>query len=697
MNESHQRRMQVQAGLLNLLRPGAMLRFVYRRENRRLHFGIEGGDREGGTGTLEELLGVALETLRLEGLMFENVEQLSTSGKGDRQNRWIPVESSGRVIKTKPAAKLGFQTVEGEAVNENSSLLVPDFPALLQRRWLDFVPALLLKDNPLMGVEIEFTAYRLEERNRKSVLSLFEQRMNEHKLLFGENVPMGALERFLALWGRNGKGWQIRCRVQAGESGPKLKALLELIAGEVFETGRPTERRAAEEPRTCDLHDVYPEGWELPPLLPPPEYFEGFSARRILNGRVPRLPETGILLGKVEEAALRIPQEMRDRHSYIVGATGTGKSTLLLNLIRQDLKNGEGVILLDPHGDLFDQVLEAVPARRRKQLTVINPLLDEQPPGINFLDVEASSRPAWRIRFMIGELLRFFDGVWDMRHVGGPMFEMYFRNALLLLGDQGVREKSCHTLLDFASVLSDKDFRNHQLEACRNEDVKRFWKTIAEKAGGDSNLANIAPYIVSKMELLTQSSFIRDMIGRPKDTLRIREKMNRGSIILCNLSKGALGATESRLLGTMLLAQIFAAGLERGLQKKEQRKPVNIYVDEFQNFVSDNMASMLSEARKFGLRLILANQTLGQLAASQGKEDLTNTVLGNVGHLIFFRLGVPDAEQLQGFTKPFTPDDMQKLPNFHAFARILTAEGPLDPVVLRTCWDKRRETVAVTR
>ena len=349
----------------------------------------------------------------------------------------------------------------------------------------------------------------------------------------------------------------------------------------------------------------------------------------------------------------------------------------------------EAVILLDPHGDLYEQVLDAVPARRRKQVTVINPFLDDPPPGINFLDVAGSPRPEWRIRFMIGELLRFFGEVWDMRIVSGPVFEMYLKHGLLLLADEGVREKSHHTLLDFSKVFSDRDFRNHLLEVCRNEDVKLFWNNIAMKAGGDSSLVNIVPYIVSKMELLTQSSFIKQMIGQPKDTLRIREKMDHGKIVLCNLSKGVLGATESRLLGTLLLAQIFAAGLERGLQKKDQRNPVNIYVDEFQNFVSDNMASMLSEARKFGLRLILANQTLGQLAASHGIEDLTNTVLGNVGHLIFFRLGIPDAEKLQGFTRPFTPDDMQRLPNFHALARILTTEGPVDPVVMKTCWNKR--------
>jgi len=338
-NESHLRRMQAQVGLLNLLQPGAMLRFVYRCENGRLRFGIEGADAEGGTGTLEELLRLAMETLRREGLVFDHASEASEGAGVGKQGRWIPIEPSARPIGVKAAAKLGFQTEASKPEMDAFSLLAPAFPSSHPRRWLDFVAAPLLKDNPLLAIEIEFKARRLTEKQTKEMLALLEQRVIEHKLLLGENVPLGAVERFLGLWVRSGNGWRIRCRVQIGKNEPEPKALLGLIAGEVFESPLQSEPLTEGVPNASDFHDVYPEGWELPSLLPPADYFEDFSARRILNGRVPRLPETGILLGTVEGAELRIPQEMRDRHSYIVGATGTGKSTLLFNMIQQDLKN----------------------------------------------------------------------------------------------------------------------------------------------------------------------------------------------------------------------------------------------------------------------------------------------------------------------------------------------------------------------
>jgi len=238
------------------------------------------------------------------------------------------------------------------------------------------------------------------------------------------------------------------------------------------------------------------------------------------------------------------------------------------------------------------------------------------------------------IRFVIGELLQLFGELWDMRINGGPMFEMYFRNALLLLAEQGPGKFIEPTLLDFHRVFADRVFRNRLVDVCRDADVKLFWRGIAEKTTGDTSLANVAPYIVCKLEALTQSGFVRQVVGQAEDTLKIGSRMDRGEIVLLNLNKGALGAMESRLLGTMLLAQIFSAGLARSCTPRDQRRPANIYVDEFQNFVSPNMASMLSESRKFGLRLVLANQTLGQLARHRG-ADITDTVLGNVGHQVF--------------------------------------------------------------
>ena len=332
--------MQAQAGLLNLLQPGAMLRFVYRCENGRLNFEIEGADGEGGEGTLKELLHLAMGALRLEGLIFKHGSGTSANAESVKQGRWIPIEPSGRLVGAKAHTTLGFQTEAGKSEKDAYSLRTPAFPSMLPQRLLDFVAVPLLKDNPLRAIEIEFKAHRLTEKHRKEMLALLEQRVIEHRLLFGENVQVGTLERFLGLWVRNGRGWQIRCRVQIEKNQPEPKALLALIAGEVFETALKAESQDKIIPKASDFHDVYPEGWELPALLPPSDYFEEFSARRILNGRIPRLPETGILLGTVEDSELRIPEEMRDRHCYIVGATGTGKSTLLFNMIKQDLTNG---------------------------------------------------------------------------------------------------------------------------------------------------------------------------------------------------------------------------------------------------------------------------------------------------------------------------------------------------------------------
>jgi hypothetical protein len=238
--------------------------------------------------------------------------------------------------------------------------------------------------------------------------------------------------------------------------------------------------------------------------------------------------------------------------------------------------------------------------------------------------------------------------------------------------------------MDFQKVFSDMEFRKNLLENCTDPDVRSFWKGVAEKVSGEASLNNVAPYIISKMAILTQSGYVSEMIGQPDDMLCLEERLNKGGIILVNLNKGLLGAIECRFLGIMLTMQIFAAGLRRSTLSQKDRLPINIYIDEFQTLVSDNVASMLSEARKFGLCLNLANQTLSQLSAKRGRQDLLETVLGNVGNMISFRLGVPDAQRLRPFLKPFTPEQMQDLPNFHALVRILDDEGPIGPFVMKT-------------
>ncbi|MEM6915004.1 MAG: type IV secretion system DNA-binding domain-containing protein [Verrucomicrobiota bacterium] len=376
-----------------------------------------------------------------------------------------------------------------------------------------------------------------------------------------------------------------------------------------------------------------------------------------------------------------LPESTRDRHTYIAGATGTGKSTLIKKLISHDLDRYDSLVLLDPHGDLYREVIDMVPDRRRSDLFVIDPASAGPPPPFNIMRIPRDRFYRRRVEFLIGELIRFFRETWQVSEAFGPMFEIYFRNGMLLLL---LQDRVPVTVLDFLRVFSDDDFRTRLATVCSADDVKTFWRKTAKQTSGEVSLANIAPYIVSKMSVFNHGGFITDMMGQHEDEVRLESRINSGGIVLVNLDKGVLGPSESRLLGVLLTMQLFTAGLKRSLVPPTQRRPVNIYIDEFQNFVSDNVASMLSEARKFGLRLHLANQTLSQLSSGSGGQNLLESVLGNVGNLILFRLGVTDAMRLEPHLEPFSRHQVQELRNFHALARILTEDGPLCPLIMET-------------
>lgn len=432
---------------------------------------------------------------------------------------------------------------------------------------------------------------------------------------------------------------------------------------------------------SLDLRKTYPRGWQFPPILPPPALFDSLTASRFHNINLPELPRKGLCIGVAEGADVRLPAQTRDRHTYIVGATGTGKSTLLTRMIVEDMQRGEGVIVLDPHGDLHAEIVKAVPKARKGDVLNIDPTRENCRPGLNILDVQEGRLRKRQTELLIGELIQCFREIWDVPEAFGPMFEVYFRNAIQLMT---LRAGQPLTVECFDRVFADREFRSQLIGECADTSTAAFWKDVAEKAGGEASLANMTPYITCKMSPLTQGAFLTCLLKQPRDEVRLTDRINQTPIILVNLNKGVLGVQESRMLGVILMAQIMSAGLKRSLMKRKMRRPVNVYVDEFQDFVSDNVASMLSEARKFGLRLTLANQTLAQLRAKAGRQDLLQTVLGNVGNMILFRLGVPDAERLKSFIEPFCQQEMQELPNFHALVRLLTPEGPVRPLIMRT-------------
>lgn len=677
---------KIEARLLSMLRPGEMLRFVYSRDTRnRFSLSLEGNGPD--SSALAQRIGVLLEAARRDGLSFlgDSAAASSTGETEQEPMEWIEIIPTAMELHRLEKAHLGFIADEKQTqIIPEPKLLVPAFPASEGPSLADHPVDLLAEIPVVIRLEIEFTSTRLADSHADAVARALEEQIDLKRKIRGANFPADSVTTFLGLWWSRRTGWQMRCRVALADGASAPIGTLEVLGREIFGVeSRLMEPTVPSAPTDgISLVQMLPDGWSFPSFLPPANRSALLVAERTHNRQLPALPDNGILIGRVDGTGVRLPSSARNRHLYMVGATGTGKSTLLKKLILDDLQRDEGLILIDPHGDLYCEILEAVPKDRRSSLVTIDPTSGQRAIPFNLLDIPRDRFLKRRAQFLASELLIFFrEAFSENPDAFGPMFELYFNNTIRLLIHQTGK---VHTLMDFQKVFSNIEFRKSLIENSSDPEVVSFWKGVAEKVNGEASLSNISPYIISKMALLTQSGYVSEMIGQPDDMLCIEERMDQGNVILVNLNKGLLGARECRFLGIMLTMQIFAAGMKRSTIPPSARRPVNVYIDEFQNLVSDNVASMLSEARKFGLRLNLANQTLSQLNAGRGHQDLLEAVLGNVGNMVAFRLGVPDAQRLRPFLKPFSPEQLQDLPNFHALIRMLNAEGPIGPLVMKT-------------
>jgi hypothetical protein len=385
------------------------------------------------------------------------------------------------------------------------------------------------------------------------------------------------------------------------------------------------------------------------------------------------LPATGLTLGhsvyRGQDEIIRIGKEDRRRHMYIIGQTGTGKSGYLGTMIRQDIQNGEGLCVIDPHGDLIQEALEAVPKERAEDVILFDPSNTQRPMGLNLLEYD--SRYPEQKTFVINEMIKVFDKLYDLSKTGGPMFEQYMRNAMLLIMDD---PDSGSTLIEISKVMADADFRKFKLSRCKNAIVRDFWQKEAEKAGGEAALANMVPYITSKLTQFITNDTMRPIIGQQKSSLDFREIMDSRKILLVNLSKGRIGETNAHLLGLVLVGKILISSLSRTDIPQEDRKDFYLYIDEFQNFTTDSISTILSEARKYRLCLTLAHQFLGQLP-----EDIQKSVFGNVGTICSFRIGPSDAEFLaKQFAPIFDEQDLINIDNYNAYLKLMI-NGMISP------------------
>lgn len=380
------------------------------------------------------------------------------------------------------------------------------------------------------------------------------------------------------------------------------------------------------------------------------------------------LPREGIVIGKNifrgEERVVSILRDDRRRHFYIIGQTGTGKSVLLQEMIRQDMEAGEGVALIDPHGDLAERVLELVPPERVEDVIYFNPPDFERPIGLNMLEYD-EKYPESKT-FVVNELLEIFEKLYNLKAhgFGGPVFEQYMRNSLLLVMED---PESGNTLIEVPKVLADTNFRKYKLSKCKNMVVKNFWELEAEKAGGEAALANMVPYITSKMNIFIANDLVRPIIAQQKSSFNFREIMDQGKILIINLSKGKLGDINSYLLGMIIVGKILIAALSRADIPEERRRDFYLYIDEFHNVTTKTIATVLAEARKYRLSMIFSHQFIGQL-----DEDTRKAIFGNVGSMLAFRVGPDDAKYLvTEFGQVFDENELVNFDNYNGALRLL--------------------------
>jgi hypothetical protein len=392
------------------------------------------------------------------------------------------------------------------------------------------------------------------------------------------------------------------------------------------------------------------------------------------------LPQTGTLIGtssyRGQMKPVYITEEDRRRHVYLIGQTGTGKSTQIGNMILDDIRKGKGLAVIDPHGDLVDGALRHIPRERIDDVIYFDPSDLERPVGLNMLDFNRN-RPEEKT-FIVNEMQGIFNKLFPPESMG-PMFEQYMRNALLLLMEDLPNEPA--TLIEVPRVFTDAQYRLRKLERITNPVVIDFWSKEAAKAGGEASLANMTPYITSKFNNFIANDFMRPIIGQPRSAFNFRELMDSGKILLVNLTKGRLGDLNAGLLGMIFTGKILMAALSRtDIKDKAARRDFHLYIDEFQNFTTDSISSILSEARKYALTLTVAHQFIAQLT-----DPIRDAIFGNVGTQMVFRVGVQDAEFLvKQFDPVFDENDLMSIDNLNAYIRLLVNGETTRPFNIRT-------------
>lgn len=382
----------------------------------------------------------------------------------------------------------------------------------------------------------------------------------------------------------------------------------------------------------------------------------------------------GLMLGVNEfrgvKKEIRLSTNDRRRHTYFIGQTGTGKSVLLKNLAYQDMLDGKGFAFIDPHGDAIDDILSLVPKERVEDIVYFSPSDMDNPVGLNLFDFKTEDQKD----FIIQETINILYSLYDPNRQGfiGARFEQIFRNTALLL----MSDPEGGTFIDIPKTLVDTEYVKNKLKYVINDQaLMEYWTKEWPAAQRSNEAGEVTSWVASKFGAFLSNTMMRNIIGQTKSSFDIREIMDNKKILLVNLSKGLTGELNSRLIGMIFVMKFQAAAMSRADTDENLREDFSLYVDEFQNFATDSFESIMSEARKYRLNLILAHQFMAQLT-----DKIRSAVLGNVGTIISGRIGIEDAEILvKKFAPVFDAEDLTKLPNYQAITTVMINGVPSSP------------------
>ncbi len=389
-----------------------------------------------------------------------------------------------------------------------------------------------------------------------------------------------------------------------------------------------------------------------------------------------KLAEEGVILGvnkfRGEEKIIRLRQKDRRRHTYVIGATGMGKSILLTNIAYQDICDGGGLAFIDPHGDAAELLLSKIPPERMDDVIYFEPGNMDQPVGMNMFEFRSEDEKDFIVQEAINMLVSLYDP--GNQGIFGARAQHMFRNAALLL----MSDPEGGTFIDVPRCFTDPEFVKSKLKHVTDKTVYDYWTKEFPASQKSNDAGEVTSWFVSKWGPFLSNKMMRNILGQTKSGFNIREIMDNKKILLINLSKGKTGELNAKLLGMIFVMKFQAAAMSRADTPEDERKDFCLFVDEFQNFSTESFESILSEARKYRLNLVLANQFMTQLT-----DKIREAILGNVGTIMSGRLGVTDAELMEkAFAPVFNAEDLHAMPNYSAIATVMMFDMPTSPFTM---------------